>query len=510
MAESSNDRAPSQHAEPRAYFRPLVILGLAAALLATGLMVELAVQPLRLKFASLGSFVAMALGYAVLAWLWSAAILLGLYFSVPSSHRAGLAASALAASKTAVWFAPATILLSFGSPGAAIAAAALVVNATRVLYFEWRRHAPVPPPAPAQSLERYPSILHPPEPAGGLFSDALLPAGRFWRELPVAWAVSLALQGGVWAFAMRHPMVGGGLLAMSVALLTVVTLSRGVWWPGPPPTLPRAAAGVCATILLAAALTVGGMAVHFRRAGRPGSGDPFAGPGLTPGARAAMRALLDAREARDADRQEDPNTGVSIADGDFPGVILWPEIKPVVTLVAPLLARGGMAAAPANPVGIPFGGEYWMWRRPNTRPPAKSWFQRASPTAISFSTTDHGPLQMEARQALDQPIETSCCSAIRVEIRNVDRHPGAVSLELYLIDRQSPNSPFEFLGSAPVRTAPDPFTETLRAVPETLTFYMPPAPRVKQFDLIRVVFRRALIRADKSARMAIDRFVLVP
>ena len=156
---------------------------------------ELTVRPLRLHPASLREFAALALGYAVLAWLWSAAILLGLYFAVPASRRAGLAASALAASKTAIWFAPATILLSSFSPGALIAAAVLVVNSTRVLYYEWRRHAPPPPAPAAQNLERYPSILLPPEPPGGLFSGALLPAGRFWRELAAAWAVSLALQG---------------------------------------------------------------------------------------------------------------------------------------------------------------------------------------------------------------------------------------------------------------------------------------------------------------------------
>lgn len=308
-------------------------------------------------------------------------------------------------------------------------------------------------------------------------------------------------------------MSGGALLAMGAALLTAVTLSRGVWEPGPPPSLPRAAAGVVATMLLAVGLTVGGMAVHFVRGVRPGSGsgDPLAGPGLTPSARAAMRALLDPREAqRDADHPEEPDTGVSIADGSFPGVILWPEIKPVITLVAPLPSWGGRSPVEARPVGIPFGGEYWMFRWPNSRPPRKSWFQRATPTAISFSTTDHRPLQMEARQALDQPVDIRCCSAIRLEIWNADRYPGTVALMLYLIDRQSPNSPFEFLGAAPVLGAPDPLTDPLKPVSETLTFNMPPAPRVKQFDLIRVVFRRAASRVDKSARIAIGRFLLVP
>jgi hypothetical protein len=181
----------------------------------------------------------------------------------------------------------------------------------------------------------------------------------------------------------------------------------------------------------------------------------------------------------------------------------------VVTLVAPIPARGGISTVEAKPVGIPFSGEYWMWRWPNSRPPRKSYFQRAAPVAVSFSTTDHWPLQMEARQALDQPIDTSCCGAIRLEIWNADLYPGTVRMELYLADRQSPDRLFEFVGSAPVLTAPNPLAEPMKAVPETLTFVMPPAPRMKLFDLFRVVFRRDRSRADKSARIAIDRFVLV-
>jgi hypothetical protein len=224
-----------------------------------------------------------------------------------------------------------------------------------------------------------------------------------------------------------------------------------------------------------------------------------------------MRALLDTREAKsDVGRPEEPATGVSAVDDSFPGVVLWPEIRRVTRLVAPRPSWAGLSTAEPAPVGIPFGGEYWMFRWPASRPPSKSWFQRATPATVSFSTTDRRPLQMEARQALDEPLETNCCSAIRLEVRNADLHPGSVSLELYLIDRHSPNSPSEFLGVAPVLSAPDPFTDPIKAVPETLTFPMPPAPRVKQFDLLRVVFRRAPGRWDKSARIAIDRFVLVP
>jgi hypothetical protein len=45
---------------------------------------------------------------------------------------------------------------------------------------------------------------------------------------------------------------------------------------------------------------------------------------------------------------------------------------------------------------------------------------------------------------------------------------------------------------------------------ETLDFAMPDAPAMEAFDEFKVVFLRDRKRMDKSARIAIDRFILVP
>jgi hypothetical protein len=45
---------------------------------------------------------------------------------------------------------------------------------------------------------------------------------------------------------------------------------------------------------------------------------------------------------------------------------------------------------------------------------------------------------------------------------------------------------------------------------QVLSFRIPPIAALQKFDEIKVVFHRAQLRADKSARIAIKRFVLVP
>jgi hypothetical protein len=185
-------------------------------------------------------------------------------------------------------------------------------------------------------------------------------------------------------------------------------------------------------------------------------------------------------------------------DGTFPGVILWPEIRTVPRIVAPPPPGISAGAVPQRDYGIPFAGQYLLYRFPQRRPPPTSILQRGSPAALSFSTVDRTPLNMDAIQKLDQPIDLSCCRAVRVEIWNADRDARLVKLELYANDVR--------LGVAPVTSTPDLSRDPLVAVPETLEF--PTAPVLcTQF---KVVFRREFPRNHRSARVAIERFVLVP
>jgi hypothetical protein len=143
-----------------------------------------------------------------------------------------------------------------------------------------------------------------------------------------------------------------------------------------------------------------------------------------------------------------------------------------------------------------------MFRWPATRPPRRSVIRRGSASELSFRTTDGWPMEMEAHQKLEPPVNAQCCSQIRLAIRSMDEYPGTVSIELILVDTRLPISPGQSLGTAPAGT-PSP-TEQI------LSFRIPPSSAVQEFDELKLVFHRDRMRVDKSAKIAIDRFVLVP
>jgi hypothetical protein len=215
---------------------------------------------------------------------------------------------------------------------------------------------------------------------------------------------------------------------------------------------------------------------------------------------------------KDADaiptRQTVPDSG-PFPDGSFPGVVLLPEVRPVPLLVAPRPANYGLDGMPARPFGIPFGGEYWFYRWSYRRPPFNSLYRKGRPDELSFSTTDHWPLQMEARQSLDEPIDLTCCRKIQIQIWNADRHPDTVSLELSLLESDLAHAPSLYLGKVPVQSRPDLTHEPVAAVPELLDFPIETGT-TGSYSAFKVMFHRARSRADKSARVAIERFILVP
>jgi hypothetical protein len=200
-------------------------------------------------------------------------------------------------------------------------------------------------------------------------------------------------------------------------------------------------------------------------------------------------------------------------DNSHPGVILLPKEKPHVILVPalPALSRDVFSVRRPDPLSIPFFGVYWFLRPPDRSPPADSLIVRGSAAELGFFSVTHRPLTMEARQNLGRLINLRCCRAIQVVISNADRFPGTVVVELQLFNTMAPGRLVQYLGSAEVTSSPGWRPDGLRTfVPETLTFAIPPHPIIDQFDELRVVFRLAQMRAERSARIEIDHFVLLP
>jgi hypothetical protein len=97
-----------------------------------------------------------------------------------------------------------------------------------------------------------------------------------------------------------------------------------------------------------------------------------------------------------------------------------------------------------------------------------------------------------------------------VEIRNADRYPGTIALELVLINNEQPGSPSINLGRYNVASRPDFSRDPVVPVAESIDFPVPSTATLESFNELKVVFQRSYRRADKSAKLAIDRFILMP
>jgi hypothetical protein len=428
----------------------------------------------RLGFQSVARMFVQALVYVTLAWICGGVVTFWVYFVVSLADLPRATHFSLRTSAPAMWYAPAIVLLSVPVAGSFAFGLFLVANATRQLISQWGViQSPVLRADPVRLEQAAMFALPPPD-----------TASLSWSFLPVLMG-SLTAQAGLVALLWRYPFRAAALLALSTAILTSLSIATGAYRPVAAPALPHSALSVVMTFLLAAALTFGGVSVRGARGAGPdaatsaaGSGGPSAVP-LPP----------------DLPTPPDETMGPG---GDFPGVILLPELQPHATLVAPSPSPVVKFGAPlATPVGIPFTGQYWMFRWPAERPPRRSIIRRGDASEISFHTTDGMRLEMEAHQKLDPPISVHCCSQIQLAIQDADPYPGTVSLELVLIDTTVPINLTQSLGSVP-------------PAGQILSFRIPPVTALQKFDEIKVVFHRDRIRADKSARIAIQRLILMP
>ena len=194
----------------------------------------------------------------------------------------------------------------------------------------------------------------------------------------------------------------------------------------------------------------------------------------------------------------------------FPGVVLYPDREKHTKLIAPpLTAMSGPVGAPSDPLSVPFDGVYWFWRGVADQPPANSVVMHGSPSARSFRSTDGDEMSMEARQNLGFTLDARRYRAIQLVVENADPFPGTVSIVLKIRDTTDPAKPTQSLGIQQV-SGFNLRTRSSASTLETLVFRIPSTLKTHKFDELVVSFYLKGARADKSARIAIDRFQLVP
>lgn len=196
------------------------------------------------------------------------------------------------------------------------------------------------------------------------------------------------------------------------------------------------------------------------------------------------------------------------------GIVLFPAKQLVTKLIVPPPVSESLSLGTfhnADPLVIPFDGVYWFFKTPDLQPPRTSRQAHASPETVEIRSTDRRPLSIEAHDHLGQLIDVTCCSRIQIAIRNADRYPETVSLELILVNTSLPSRPSQSLGRMMVRsTRPWSLYEKQSPISETLNFAIPQSRSFRRFDEMKIVFRLDRARADAGAKIAIDHFVLVP
>jgi hypothetical protein len=203
-----------------------------------------------------------------------------------------------------------------------------------------------------------------------------------------------------------------------------------------------------------------------------------------------------------------PSRGLT-RGGKYRGVILTPEEAQHTILVVPLaLMSHDPFVLHKDPIGIPFYGVYWFFQSPDKAPDEDAYRVKGSPDNVSFHSADNSGLRMEAHQNLGRLIDLGVCSRIDIAVRNADVPDstdvfvGSLALELILVNTALPGRASQSLGRIPITSKPP--------SAETLSFKIPPAPAIQQFDELTIRFRRSGFRSIRSARVAIDRFFLVP
>lgn len=389
-----------------------------------------------------------------------------------------------ATSLNALWLAPLVPMVRENSPWALVVTAALVAGAVKSLQLA------------KADVEESPAFDRDPA------RFRLLESRGFWWQVRGSLA-ALSAQAGIFAALAGYPFYAAMLVATSSA---VWTLSFTKYADHRFPVSSHFASRASLFASLAIIFTAVGLLQYLRpmygirRFGLPN----FALQSPTRGDRAGS----------EGGRKTANSSTVTDSEGDS-GVILLPDKQTLTRLVAPAPA---ISTSPlrghgvAKPLEIPFEGVYWFFKAPDVRPPLRSRQAHGSPEMLDVHSVDHRPLLMEAHENFGSIIDLDCCSRIQIAIRNADRYPQTVELELFLVDSRVPGRPSQSLGKTMV-TSTRPwklYDQQQSPTNETLNFALPTKSSLRGFDEVSIVFRIDSARASTAPRIAIDRLVLIP
>jgi hypothetical protein len=438
------------------------------------------------------SLIGEALFDVLFVWVCCAPISFLILLATSLADFSEIIGAALLAACDAVWFAPAILLLSGSSPGAILLSLILVVNTTRVLVARSMRRDYLKL-SDIDSPRRTPFIF--PELAAPFFS---------WKCVPALLGAFCA-QAGVVSLFNGYTLLSAVFFAVCAAILTAFSIGAEAYRPKDQQDAPRSGWNILATLILAAALSSGGLQLAFSLS-PPGAiaGGPLANT------RAALHRALHRTPEPVATPEPRPNVtqvyaplpGVTPIGGAYSGVILQQKVKNPPAAILPIHLRNGLFRDTATHARtIPFSGVYWLFRPPAPRPPPDATVREGTPLESAFSTTNGTPIRMEAHQPLNPPVNIRCCDRIKVDFANAEGTPGVLYAGMILFDTTAGGATTESLA---VLDTP------LSAKNGTFEFPIPRPSALRQFNEIEVFFYLDWLGSDRTPKVGVEQFVLVP
>jgi hypothetical protein len=184
-----------------------------------------------------------------------------------------------------------------------------------------------------------------------------------------------------------------------------------------------------------------------------------------------------------------------------PGVILKPDVK--ASDPAAFAAPTTLFHAPLNKVAsFPFTGEYHLFPTSTITVPDDSLRLAGTPLDARYKTFTDQPVETEAYQVLRPPGDFTNCGTFQIFIRNQETVPGLVNVQLLA------GGSWVELGSSLFGFG---LTSKHSTPTETLQFEVPlRVPRTLLVSAIRIQFHRAPSLNNRTAKIAVDRFELLP
>jgi len=427
----------------------------------------------------------------LVTWACVTALTLWTYLATSRDRFGDLLSAAAKTAVPSVWFVSGMLLVAPpASPWAVLAGILIIASAARLVVAN-------PPPHRHARLRRAWRMPH------RLFGSSRIQRGAMTKESFPAIAGTLALQASLVAVWAGYAQLGAVLVGLGVAGATWTAVVRGSIRLRRRIHPFHAFVGALIAVLFTISLSV--VRVQLEPGG---ASDDELTAGLLGATREGFQRLVGAYEVipppapkprpQTVTRVVSPPVELDKLGKDgMPGLVLRPHGSTIAQTVSiPPTYKFLVSLSPSKPLSIPFTGEYRLFRESSGDLPPGSFVREGAPMDSVYVTTNGGPMQTEAYQPFDPPVEFGTCGKVLVTLQSGEMFPASASLVL-IGDKAIPEIGPEIFGLS-------------AAEEETLSFTVPDAPGGLLVKGLRIVFRRNPMEASHSTQVAIERFTFVP